>query len=103
MSYVSVYVTCPDKDTARAIARAMLERRLVACANLLPVGSMYWWEGRIEESDEVAMFMKAPAENAARVIEAVAAMHPYDVPCAVAFPLVEGHAPYFDWIGSETA
>lgn len=102
-AHASIYVTCPDRETARRIARALLERQLVACANLLPVESLYRWEGAIEEAQEVAMFLKTRRENVDEVARAVAELHPYDVPCAVAFELGGGHAPYYAWIDGETA
>lgn len=101
-SHASVYVTCPDEATARRIAAALLERRLVACANLLPITSLYRWEGRLEEAREVAMFLKTRRERVDEVAKAVAELHPYDVPCAVAFELDGGHAPYYAWVDAET-
>lgn len=102
MDHASVFVTAPDEETARRIARALLERRLVACANLLPIGSLYWWEGRIEEAREHAMFLKTRRALVPDVVKAVGELHPYDVPCAVAFPLGEGAAAYYAWIDAET-
>lgn len=101
-AHASVYVTCPDEETARRIAAALLERRLVACANLLPVTSLYRWEGRLEEAREVAMFLKTTRARVDEVVRAVAELHPHDVPCAVAFPLDGGHAPYYAWVDAET-
>lgn len=100
--HASVYVTCPDEATARRIARELLERRLVACANLLPVTSLYRWRGAIEEAPEVAMFLKTTRGRVDEVVKAVAGLHPYEVPCAVAFELGAGHAPYYAWVDEET-
>ena len=100
--HASVYVTCPDEETARRIARELLERRLVACANLLPVASLYRWNGAIEEAREVAMFLKTTKARVPEVARAVAELHPYEVPCAVAFELDGGHAPYYAWVDAET-
>lgn len=102
VEHASVYVTCPDRDTARRIARELLERRLVACANLSPVESLYRWEGAIEEGEEVAMFLKTQASLVPDVVRAVEELHPYDVPCAVAFPLREGAVLYYAWVDRET-
>lgn len=103
MPHASIYVTCPDRDTARRIAGMLLERRLVACANLLPIESIYRWEGRIEEAAEVAMFLKTRRGRVDEVIAAVREAHPYDVPCVVEFELRAGNPAYFGWIDSETA
>ena len=102
-THASVYVTCPDEATARRIAETLLERRLVACANLLPVTSLYQWEGRLEEAREVAMFLKTTRARVDEVTKAVAELHPHEVPCAVAFELGGGHAPYYAWVDAETA
>lgn len=103
MPFASVYVTCPDDETARRIARALLDRRLVACANLLPVASLYHWEGRIEEAREVAMFLKTRRALVPDVVAAVKSLHPYEVPCAVGFELGEGAPEYYAWVEAETA
>lgn len=100
--HASVYVTCPDEATARRLARELLERRLVACANLLPITSVYRWNGAIEEAAEVAMFLKTRRERVAEVVKAVADLHPYEVPCAVAFELGPGHPAYYRWVEDET-
>lgn len=103
MEFVSVYVTCPDEATAERVARELLERRLVACANILGgVRSLYRWEGRIQDDREVAMFLKTRRELLRDVEAAVRATHPYDTPCVVAFDLLGGSKAYFDWVAQET-
>lgn len=102
MSFASVYVTCPDDASARRLARALLERRLVACANLVPVTSLYHWEGRVEEAGEVAMFLKTRRALVPAVVQAVKELHPYQVPCAVGFELGEGSPDYYAWVEAET-
>ena len=74
----------------------------MACANLLPVTSLYRWEGALEEAREVAMFLKTTRARVPEVARAVAELHPYEVPCAVAFALEGGHGPYYDWVDAET-
>jgi periplasmic divalent cation tolerance protein len=98
-----VYVTSPDEATARRIARELLERRLVACANIFPVGSMYRWEGRIEEARETAMLLKTRVALVPEVVAAVRELHPYEVPCAVGFLLGEGMPEYYEWVDAETS
>lgn len=102
MPHASVYVTCPDRETARRIAGLLIERRLVACANLVPIESVYRWEGRIEEAREVAMFLKTRRERVEEVVAAVREAHPYEVPCVVEFELRAGNPDYLRWIDSET-
>ncbi len=63
---------------------------------------MYRWEGALEEQTEVAMFLKTTRGRVEEVIAAVAELHPFEVPCAVAFDLVAGHAPYLAWVVEST-
>jgi periplasmic divalent cation tolerance protein len=100
--HVSVYVTCPDRDSARRIARALLERRLVACANLFPVESMYSWEGALREEAEVAMLLKTRRDRVREVVRAVGELHPYENPCVVALEIAEGARAYLAWVDGET-
>lgn len=102
MPLASVYVTCPDDETARRLARALLDKRLVACANLVPVTSLYHWEGKVEEAREVAMFLKTRRALVPDVVRAVEELHPYDVPCAVGFELGDGSGDYAAWVEAET-
>lgn len=101
--FVSVYVTAASEDAAAAIARQLLERRLVACANILPAKSLYWWDGRVEEASEAVMFLKTRRALAERVVEAVRELHAYDVPCAVVFDLEGGNPEYLEWVGREAS
>lgn len=102
MSHHSVYITAPDRETALAIARTVVDERLAACANILgPVTSVYWWDGKLNEEGEVALIAKTTQDRLAALIARVKAIHPYEVPCVVAWPIAAGHQPYLDWISVE--
>jgi periplasmic divalent cation tolerance protein len=104
MRHFTVYVTAPNRETARAIARTVVEERLAACANLLgPIESVYWWDGKVQEEGEAAFLLKTSEERLSALIARVKALHPYQVPCIVAWPIAAGHQPYLDWISAETA
>lgn len=99
----SIYVTTADQAQAEALAEALLEQRLIACANVLPgMRSLYRWEGRVQRDDEVAMILKTTASHIDDVLLAIEELHPYDVPCAVAWPVVDGLPAYLDWVREET-
>lgn len=100
--FVSVYVTIGSEEDAIALARALLERRLVACANVLPGRSLYRWQGEIEDARECVMFLKTRRALVPAVEAAVAELHPYDVPCCVALDIASGLAPYLEWVDRET-
>lgn len=96
------YVTAPDIETARAIARTVVERRLAACANLWPIESTYRWKGSIEESRETVIVFKTRSALLNRLITAVKELHPYEVPCIVSYPMGPGLPVYLQWIDAET-
>ncbi|MDI4666052.1 divalent-cation tolerance protein CutA [Xanthobacter autotrophicus] len=99
-----VYTTLPSREAAEEMARALVEARLVACANILPgMVSIYRWDGAIERADEVVMILKTTAARASDVVEAVRARHPYQVPAIVVLPVEGGLAAYLGWIGAEVA
>ncbi|HZD25753.1 MAG TPA: divalent-cation tolerance protein CutA [Alphaproteobacteria bacterium] len=101
---VLLYVTCADDAEARRIARALVDERLIACANVLaPHTAVYRWEGEVEEGPEVGMLMKTTAALTARVSERVKALHSYTLPCVVELPIRGGNPDFLDWIGSEVA
>ena len=102
MDFLMVYVTCKDGVDAKKIASHMLEKRLVACANMFPVKSMYWWEGKIENEDEMALLMKTQQEHKESIIKEVLALHSYDVPCVEFFEITDGNPDYLEWIKKET-
>ena len=100
-NFAIVLVTAPDLKTARALARAALDARLVACANLVPkLESHYWWQGKLERSNEVLILFKATKVKLGALEKLVLANHPYDTPEFIAIPLDSGTPRYLDWIAS---
>lgn len=96
-----VLSTCPADHAAR-LARAVVEERLAACCNRLPaVQSTYWWDGQVEEADEVLLVFKTTSEQAPRLMERLGALHPYDVPEIVVLPVARVNAPYAAWVQAE--
>ncbi len=102
MEYCSIYITTGDEDEARRIGRTLVEEKLAACANILPIESIYRWKGNVEEEGEVAMFVKTRAELADEVIRRVKELHSYEVPCIVALPITKGNPDYLKWIEEST-
>lgn len=101
---VTVHATFASDEEARRIARTLVEERLAACANILGrCHSIYRWEGRIEESDEVAALFKTGAGRADALIARLAELHSYDVPAAVAWPISEAWPAYAGWVAAETS
>jgi len=96
--------TAPDAEVAARIARALVEERLVACANLVgSVRSIYRWQGRVEDADEVMLVLKTRVDRVDALAERLRALHPYDLPELVVLPVEGGLAPYLDWVRAESA
>jgi periplasmic divalent cation tolerance protein len=96
--------TAPDADTAARIGRALVQERVIACANLVPgVTSVYRWNGAVHEDGEVLLLMKTRPEHVPRLKARIAELHPYDVPELIVAPVVDGLAAYCAWVRNETA
>jgi len=95
-----VLVTCGSAREARRIARALVERRLAACANILavPVTSVYRWKGKVQSASEYLMLIKTSRRKFAAVERAVRALHRYEVPEIIALPIAAGSRDYLKWI-----
>ena len=96
---VSVYATFGSEEEAHRIGRLCVEERLAACVNVLgPIHSIYRWQGTIEEAGEVAALFKTSADSAETLIARVAALHSYDVPAAVVWPIAGASESYAEWV-----
>jgi periplasmic divalent cation tolerance protein len=103
MSPVLVYVTTASRDEAMRISRALVEERLVACANIHgEIRSIYRWQGQVQEDAETVVILKTLAALIERVTDRIRALHSYDCPCVVAVPITGGNPDFLAWIGAET-
>jgi len=102
MSVVLIYVTCATQEEAKVIANALIERRLVACANIFPPHqSIYRWEDKVENSEETAMLLKTCESYFHQVKRTICAMHSYECPCIVMLPVKSGHDPFLEWVSAQ--
>ena len=97
MSFLAIYITNPDASTAKTVSRHLLDKKLVACANILPITSMYWWKGEQTETNEVVTLVKTTQQYWEAVQNEVKKIHPYEVPCIMKMH-VEANAEYEAWI-----
>jgi periplasmic divalent cation tolerance protein len=94
-----VLSTVARPEDAERIARALVERRLAACVNVVPgLVSFYRWKGAIERDAELLLVIKTRRDRFEALREAIVALHPYEVPEVVALPVEAGHAPYLAWL-----
>ena len=101
--YTVVMVTVPDRKTADSMAEGMVKTRLAACVNIVPgVSSVYFWDGKLERSQELLLIVKTRADLVAEVCDHVKKNHPAKTPEVIALAIEDGHAPYLDWVGART-
>ncbi len=104
MAATLVYVTAESKDEALRLGRALVEKRLAACANVIPSTiAVYWWEGEIQQGDEAVLIVKTRDDLVEAVTAEIKELHSYDCPCVVALPVAGGNAEFLDWIAKETS
>jgi len=99
MSFIFAYITNPDKKHAKKVALHLLKKKLVACVNLFPIESLYWWDGKIEESKEYALIVKTKKENWNKLKTEVKKIHSYTIPCITKIN-VSANKEYEDWLRS---
>ena len=99
--YLVILVTAASQEQARTIARHLLEHKLAACVNFVPIDSMFVWQGKIQEEREVLMIIKSRAEVFDALMAAVKSQHSYDTPEIIGLPVVLGSQDYLKWISNE--
>jgi periplasmic divalent cation tolerance protein len=97
---IVVLVTCGSAKEARKIARAVVEHRLAACANMLssPVQSVYRWKGTVESAKEFLLIIKTTQARFPKLKAEVTRLHSYEVPEIIALPIAAGATNYLTWI-----
>jgi periplasmic divalent cation tolerance protein len=96
---VVAFSTVGTAEDAERISRALVERRLAACVNVVPgVVSVYRWKGNVLRDEERLLVIKTRAARLEALREALVALHPYDLPELVALPIEAGHEPYLAWL-----
>lgn len=103
METLLVITNLPDAYSAHALAGALVEARLAACVNILaPCRSVYRWQGKTENAEEVPVLIKTTAARYAALEAAIRARHPYELPEIIAVPVDRGLPEYLAWVDSET-
>jgi len=99
-----VLTMLPTADAAAVVARALVEEKLAACCNLVPaVRSIYRWEGKLHDDNEVLVLIKTRAEQIERLKSRILELHPYAVPEILVLPIEGGYAGYLEWIAQSLA
>lgn len=99
MAALVVLTTVPDAAAGAKLARALVKSGVAACVNVIPgVRSVYRWKGKIAESREALLLVKAPKKNFRAIERLVRDKHPYELPEVLAIPVAGGSAGYLQWL-----
>jgi len=98
-----VFTTLPNADAALELARNLVQERLAACANIMPaIRSIYKWQGKIQDENEVLVLLKTKHDQFERLKSRILELHPYEVPEVLAIPVEQGYGAYLEWLTRET-
>jgi periplasmic divalent cation tolerance protein len=95
--------TVPGREEAHQIAKLLIDEKLAACVQLLPIESFYFWQGKTQNEAEILLLVKTRSALFDAAIARIKQVHSYGVPEIVAMPFTVGFAGYLDWIDSVTA
>jgi periplasmic divalent cation tolerance protein len=104
VSQTLIYVTTANRKEANELAHELIRTRLAACVNILEgTTSIFFWEGKICENEEVSLILKTREDLVEELIKKVKSIHSYDCPCIIALPICGGNTDFLNWINNETA
>jgi len=102
-AYIIIFITACSDQEANKIASALVNEKLVACVNIIPkIHSIYWWENKVCQEDEVMLIAKSTQSLFPTIIHRVKSLHSYKVPEILSFPILEGLPEYLNWIEEAT-
>lgn len=94
-----VYVTTPNDESAKKIAKGIIDKKLAACVNILPnILSIYEWDGKVNEDSEVLLMIKTTTSYVDQLSKFVRENHPYSVAEVISVKIDNGNPPYLDWV-----
>ncbi|AAL81155.1 divalent-cation tolerance protein CutA [Pyrococcus furiosus DSM 3638] len=99
---IIIYTTFPTWESAEKVTKALLEERLVACANLREHKAFYWWQGKIEEDNEIGVILKTREDLWEEVKKRIKELHPYTVPAIIKINVEDVNEEYLKWLLEET-
>jgi len=100
--YIEVFTTTEKKEDAEKIAKALVEKRLAGCIQIVgPIVSTYWWKGNVETAGEWLCFIKSKKTLYDELEKAIRDIHPYETPEIIAIPIISGSKGYLEWLNNE--
>ncbi|MDZ7330765.1 MAG: divalent-cation tolerance protein CutA [candidate division KSB1 bacterium] len=101
--FIVVFVTAGNRQEAELIGRALVEKKLAACCNIVEsIQSIFYWEGKLNQEREALLIIKSVRDRFDRIVSEVKQLHSYTTPEIIALPIVAGASDYLDWIIAET-
>lgn len=97
-----VMTTCESRANAEAVAHALVAQELAACVQIFPISSIYKWQGKIEQAEELMLFCKIKSADYAAVEAAIRALHSYETPEIIEIAISQGSPAYLQWIAAVT-
>ena len=99
-----IVITGPSQEWVAAFTRQLVDDRMAACGHIIPVmRSIYRWEDNVHDETETRVALHTRRSLISAIVDRANRDHPYDVPCVIALPIVDGNSAYVDWVLRETA
>jgi len=99
-----IYVTAASRKEAEKIAEKLVEKKLVACANIFPpITAIYEWQGAMQKVREYPIILKTPAGMVKKAVAEIKKLHSYDCPCVISWKIDEGNAQFLQWVRKSTS
>jgi periplasmic divalent cation tolerance protein len=102
MSFIIIYVTHKNMEEARKVGDFLLQKRLIACANYIPITSSYLWKGKIENEKEIVSILKTRTKNWEKIKKEIEKIHPYETPCIIRLE-ASSNSSFEEWVTDSTA
>jgi periplasmic divalent cation tolerance protein len=96
-----VLVTAASQTEAEAIASELIQAKLAACVSLMPIRSIYTWQGKVQQEEEWQLLIKTDLEQFAALEAKIRSVHSYEVPEIIALPILQGSSPYLKWMAEQ--
>jgi periplasmic divalent cation tolerance protein len=98
--YCIIFCSCPDNVHAEKLSRSLIESKLAACVQIMPIISLYEWKGEICKEDERLILIKTKSSLYENIEDFILKNHPYEIPEILMAPATKGLEKYFTWINS---
>ncbi len=102
LQFIQVFTTTETEQDAQEIARALVEKRLAGCVQIIgPIKSIYWWKENIETAEEWLCIIKTKKRLFEKLEKSIREIHPYETPEILAIPITQASEDYLNWLDRE--